>query len=383
MNESSTSQGPRLLLAAGEVSGDTHAAALAEQLRQQAPDIELVGMGGPSMQAAGVQITHDVTHLALVGLTGAARHYLRFRGILHELIDELDARPPDAVVLIDFPGFNLQLAKAAHARGIRVIYYISPQIWAWGAGRMATLRQLVHEMLVVFQFEEQLYRDADVPVTWIGHPLLDQPTNDTPTDALRQALDLPEAQRTLALLPGSRQHEVEQHLPIMMQAAKRIAECWGPHQRLIAKSPSLPTDLYAPYLHDADTHLIHNQTNAALRVADLALVCSGTATLEAALTETPMVVLYRTGWLNAAIGRYLVRIPHIGLVNVVAGRKIVPELIQGEVTPQRLADTACQLLQEPQQMANLREALSQVRSQLGTPGAAERGARRILDIIRG
>jgi len=376
----------KILLVAGEASGDAHGARLATALKQQAPSVTLVGACGEAMRAAGVEQLYPLADLAAVGLVDVVRHLPAYHRVMRQLETFLDAHRPDAVVLIDFPGFNLRLAESAHRRGIRVIYYISPQLWAWKPERMRIIQRTVDRMLVILPFEEEWYRKAGVPVSFVGHPLLDTAQSIEPRDRFRQRLGIGPTQPMIALLPGSRLQEIAAHWPVLRQAATLIAEQLGDDEAefVMVRAPSV-SDAW-PWTRDHTGHPLHivdgeTERRSCLGAADLALVCSGTATLETALLGCPMVIFYRTRLLNWMIFRPLVKIPSIGLVNVVAGRRIAPELVQFAFTPQRVADEAVRLLRNAAARSSMRQALAAVREQLGTPGAASRAAALILETI--
>lgn len=398
-----------ILLVAGEASGDARGAELAVALRRRDPTVRLLGAGGEAMRAAGVELLHPLTRLAAVGIADVLRRLPAYHHAMRRLEACLDAQRPDAVILIDFPGFNLRLAPRVKRRGIRLIYYISPQLWAWKPERMRIIRRTVDRMLVILPFEEPLYREAGVPVAFVGHPLLDTPPPTEPPHDVRRRLGIPTDQPLITLLPGSRRQEIAVHWPILRRAAVRIVEQIGVARFALIEAPAssarwlslgmeatpgallrcsaapkerrrAPAHWPWPSQRCGPLTIVHGDDarRHAVAAADLALVCSGTATLEAGILGCPMVIFYRTGWFNWLIFRPLVRIPSIGLVNIVAGRRIVPELIQHDLTPERLADEAVRLLRDATARAAMRQKLEQARGQLGTPGAADRAAAIIL-----
>ncbi len=375
-----------ILLVAGEASGDVHGARLAAALHQHDPSAQLVGAGGEAMRAAGVELLYPLTQLAAVGIADVLRRLPAYHRVMRRLEAFLDAERPDAVVLIDFPGFNLRLADRVKRRGIRLVYYISPQLWAWKPGRMRVIQRTVDQMLVILPFEETLYRQAGVPVAFVGHPLLDAPPPAETPGRFRQRLRIPPDHRLIALLPGSRSQEVAAHWPMLVHAARLITEQLGGAVRfLLIKAPSL--DAAWPWPESArcgSLTIVDGEAarRSGLAAADLALVCSGTATLEAAILERPMVIFYRTSLFNWLAFRPLVRIPSIGLVNVVAGRRIVPELVQFAFTPARVAEAAVRLLQDDRARGAMQAALRETRAKLGTPGAAARAAEIILETAK-
>src|SRR6266480_2896197 len=334
---------PSIMLAAGEASGDLHGAALCHALRAEAPGCRLFGMGGERMAAAGMDLLVDVTAVAVAGGTEALsripplyRAYRRLRATL------AGARRPGVLVVIDFPEFNLRLARAARQAGIPVVYFIPPQIWAWRSWRVRTIRRVISRVLAVFPFETALYRRAGVPVEFVGHPLLDALAGAPDRVAARRALGLDDRALVIGLLPGSRREEIARVLPVIPVAVAR------------------------------------GQTHAVMRGADLLLVGSGTATLEAALLGTPMVVCYRVSRLTELMVRMLMRVPWISLPNLTLGRAVVPELYQEDATGERLGREALRLLDTPGALDTQRAAFRELQGQLGEPGVGERAARLVL-----
>jgi len=369
-----------VLLVAGEVSGDLHGATLARALAALAPGIALAGMGGPRMAAAGVRILHGIERTAVVGGTEALGRLPVLWRILRDLTRSLRERRPRVLVLIDFPEFNLRLARRARRLGIPVVYFVAPQVWAWRRGRLRAMARDVSRVLAVFPFEVGLYREAGVPVDFVGHPLLDVlPAFDRET----ARTGLATARETLVgLLPGSRVEEVRRHLPVLLGAARRILRRVPDARFALPLAPTLGRELVErPIEADgpAGVRVLSGEAHRVMAAADLVLVASGTATLEAACYGTPMVVLYRLSAVSYALARLVVRgIPGISLPNIIAGRAAVPELIQREATPARVARAALALLQNDAVRAAQRLQLREVRTRLGAAGAGERAARAVL-----
>ncbi len=376
--------GPAILLVAGEASGDLHGAALAQAMRAANPGVRLIGMGGPGMAAAGVDVIVSYQDVAVVGLTEVIAHGASILRAFRRLTEALDRERPALVVLIDFPDFNIPLGRRARRRGIPVVYFISPQVWAWRRGRVRALRRIVRKMLVIFPFEEPLYRRAGVDVTFVGHPLLDRLEGMPPREEARRALVLGPAERVVALLPGSRRSEVRRHLPLLLRAAAHLAATCGPLTILVAVADGVPLSLVEGLVAGAPlpARPVQGHTYEVLRAADVSLVVSGTATLEAALLGAPMVITYRMSSLSFALAALLVRVPYIGMANLVAGRGIVPELIQWQATPARLAAAARALLEDPRAREAMQAGFGEVRARLGEPGAPARAAREILAVLR-
>jgi lipid-A-disaccharide synthase len=368
-----------VLIVAGEPSGDLHGATLARALAAQAPGLALAGMGGPQMAAAGVRILHGIERTAVVGGTEVLGRLPALWRIFRSLGRCLAERRPRALVLIDFPEFNLRLARRARRLGIPVVYFIAPQVWAWRRGRLRTMARDVNRVLAVFPFEVGLYREAGVPVEFVGHPLLDVlPSFDR--EAARAGLAEP-GETLVGLLPGSRLEEVRRHLPLLLGAGRRILRRVPGARFVVPLAPTVPAPVAQGAVATAGlaVRVLSGDAHRVMAAADLVLVASGTATLEAACYGTPMVVLYRLSPVSHALARLLVRgVTAISLPNIIAGRSAVPELIQGEATPARLARAAVALLQSDDARTAQRLVLREVRMRLGEAGAAERAARAVL-----
>ncbi|MBI3455135.1 MAG: lipid-A-disaccharide synthase [Candidatus Rokubacteria bacterium] len=368
-----------MLVVAGEASGDLHGATLARALTTLAPGVALAGMGGTRMAAAGVRILHGIDRAAVVGGTEVLGRLPALWRIFRDLVRRLREERPRVLVLIDFPGFNLRLARQAHKLGIPVVYFLAPQVWAWRRGRLRVMARHVTRVLAVFPFEVALYREAGVPVEFVGHPLLDVlPAFDR--EVAREGL-ASERERLIGLLPGSRAEEVRRHLPVLLGAAARIRRR-VPQARFAL--PVAPTVSLAAVAGPVDaSHLgiqvLRSEAYRVMAAADLLLAASGTATLEAACYGTPMVVLYRLSPVSYALARLLVRgVSAISLPNIIAGRAAVPELIQGSATPARVARAALTLLEDDAARVAQRVVLREVRARLGERGAGERAARAVL-----
>jgi lipid-A-disaccharide synthase len=365
---------PRLLLSCGEPSGDAYGGELLRHLRALAPGLTAMGLGGDHVQAQGAHLVAHVRELAVVGILEVVRHLRRLRRIFDRLLAEVDRNRPDVAVLVDYPDFNLRLARKLKLRGIPVVYYISPQVWAWRRGRIRSIRETVARMVVIFPFEERLYQDAGVPVTFVGHPLVDLVKPAPDRRALLESLGLRPEATVVSLLPGSRPQEVAHNLPPLVGAAAEMSRRRPDLRFLLAVAPALDrTAVRAPF-GNLPVAAVQGQTHAALEAAQVAVVASGTATVEAALLGTPMVVVYRVSPLTYALGRPLVRVPHYAMVNLIAERRVVTELIQADFTPERVAAEALGLLEDPDRLDSMRDALLTVRQKLGEPGASARAA---------
>lgn len=366
------------MLSAGEASGDLHGAALCRALSELAPGLRLFGMGGPRMAAAGMELLADVTGAATIGTNEVIGRLPRIIRAYRKLAAAVRARRPRVLVLVDFPEFNLRLAAVARRAGVSVVYFIPPQIWAWRAGRIRRIRERVSLVLSIFPFETAIYRTAGVPVEFVGHPVLDALGGAPPREAARREIGVGEERVLVGLLPGSRQHEVEQMTPLLRRAAALLARSRPDLTFAVGLAPAVDRGSVMRLLaEDPPVTVMSDRTYALMRAADLLLVTSGTATLEAALLGTPMVVCYRASPLTVLTGRLLSRVPWISLVNLVLGRTVVPELWR-TVTPPAVAREALRMLDTPGALAAQREAFAELAGQLGAPGVARRAARLIL-----
>jgi lipid-A-disaccharide synthase len=370
-----------VFLVAGETSGDRIGGDLARALRVADPSLRLVGIGGPLMRAAGVELIHDAEEFAVLGITEVIGRLPFFLRVLSELDARFRADPPDLFIPIDFPDFNLRLAKRAHARGIPVLWYVSPQVWAWRSGRAATLARLVDRMVVVFPFEVPIYERVGLPVTFVGHPLLDRPERPMDPAAVRAKLGASPGRRVVAILPGSRRQEIERIAPPLLDAARRLEEAG--FLTAVSRAPGLETERLTQLVREAGAASIlwEGEARDLVGAADLAIVASGTATLETGLAGTPLIVVYRMAALSWLIARRLVRVPHVGLVNIAAGERIAPELLQDQVTGERVATLARTMLDDPERLARMRRQLAELPGRLGGAGAAARTAAIALELL--
>jgi len=373
----------RLLVSCGESSGDQHAAELVRHLEALVPGVSVFGLGGDRLAARGARLVAHTRDLAVVGLLEVIRHLPRLRGIFRSLLEEVDRERPAAAILIDYPDFNLRLARELHRRRIPVIYYVSPQVWAWRRGRIRTIRETAQHIIVIFPFEEAIYREAGVPVTFVGHPLVEQVKPASDPDVLLRGLGLDPDRPLVAVLPGSRPQEVAHNLPGLAGAVRILAERRPELQFALAAAPHLDPAALRARVGTAPMLVVPGATHALVGAARVALVASGTATVETALLGTPMVVVYRLSLLTYLLGRPLVKVPHYAMVNLIAGRRVVPELIQGDFTPQRVADEAEKLLEDGPARQEMLDGLAEVRSRLGEPGASERAARGVATLLKG
>ena len=369
-----------LLLSAGEASGDMYAARLAAALKQRA-DLEIFGMGGPQMRAAGVDIVTDYSEVSVVGITEIISHLPSLIRAMRHLVSEAARRKPAFAILTDFPGFHLRLARKLKGRGIKNIYYICPQFWAWRPWRVRIVRRRFVQALCIFPFEEKFFGDAGVPVKFIGHPLVGAVHAWLDRQGFCREQRLDPQKKIVTILPGSRSAELRQHLPII-RAACQLIHRDTQAQFVIAAAPGTDQDLVRDgWPAELSVKIVVGQTYNALAAADAAIVSSGTATIEAALLDVPMVVVYRVTPLTAFLAKPLVRTPFFSMVNLIAAKRAVPELIQNDFTPTRVAGEILRLLNDQSARQALRQELAEVRQRLGPPGAVERAAEAILQLL--
>jgi len=370
------------MIVAGEASGDLNAGLLVTELRRRCPELHVFGCGGEALQAAGCELLVNASELAVVGLFEVVRHLPRFLGLYRRLRRALLARRPRGLVLVDFPDFNLRLARAAHSAGIPVIYFISPQLWAWRAGRVRQIQRHVDRMLCIFPFEKAFYACHGVAVDYVGHPLVDlvRPRSSRMEFFARHGLD-PDIP-LIALLPGSRRREVEFHLPILLEAARQL-HTGQPVQFVLPLASTLDVAEMECRLASAPglVQLVRGATYDALAYARLAIVASGTTTVETALLRTPMVVIYRLSPWTYALGRRLVKTPYFAMVNLIVGQAEVPELIQKELTVSAVVDWARRLLADGPERTRQLAHLEAAREQLGAPGAIGRAAAAVIQTL--
>lgn len=372
------------MLSCGEASGELYAAALARELRALSPGIRIVALGGSQLRDAGVEILADYHGISVTGLTEALRVVPRSLALIRELGAAADRVKPDVFVPIDFPDFNFRLMAAMAKRRIPVVYYISPQLWAWRAGRMRTMKRLVSKVLVIFPFEERLYRDAGVDAEFVGHPLVDLIAPSADRDALRARAGAGAADPLIALLPGSRANELRAILPDMARAAALIRARVPAAKFVLARAPRLRDDLFAPlreHMPGIDVAIVDSAADDALAACDVVITASGTATVQAALHEKPMVIVYRVSPVTEMLGRLFVKLDTFGMVNLVAGERIVPELVQDRFTPQAVADEVVSLVSDGARRGAMAAKLREVKVKLGGTGGVRRAASAILRAI--
>jgi len=371
------------MIIAGEASGDMHAADLVKAIKTLDPNITFSGLGGPKMHNAGVELYEDLTKIAVVGFAEVIKHFQDFLSIFDAFLKRVDELNPSAVILVDYPGFNLRMAKELKKRNIKVIYYISPQLWAWKENRIKSIKECIDKMLVLFAFEKEFYAKRGVDVEFVGHPLIDQIKVEIPREQLLESLDFDKNYPVIGILPGSRRKEVEKLLPPMLEAAKILHEGNPNLQFLIMKAPTIRINFLKDYsgIHSLPLHIIPDRTYDGINACDLCMVASGTATLETAILNKPMVVVYKTSLPTYWLAKSFVKIPNIGLVNVVANKQIVPECIQNNAKGNKIAEELEEILKDNNKSASIKEELLKVKSTLGAPGASQRAAEKVLEEI--
>jgi len=373
----------RVMIVAGEASGDLHGANLAAEARRMAPDLSFFGMGGSRLKAAGVELMVDLTHMSLMGITEIFSALGHVRSALKTLKTAMARERPAALVLIDYPDFNLSLAKEARRLGIPVFYYICPQIWAWRTGRVKKMARLVDRLLVVFPFEVEFYRKYGLEAEFIGHPLLDVMAPPRPKAEVKAELGFDPDTPLLVLLPGSRRPLVGKLLPLMLEAARLILTKRPDLNLALAQAETLNADFIESFIQDPSLGIkvAAGRSHTLQNAADAVLAASGTATLETALMLTPMVVVYRTSLLTYLLGKSMLKTEHVSIVNLIAGRRIVPELLQNEVRPDKIAAELERILMDAGGRKKMIEDLEAVRGALGEPGAGRRAAEMLLQTI--
>ncbi|MEP6782579.1 MAG: lipid-A-disaccharide synthase [Acidobacteriota bacterium] len=372
----------RILLSCGEASGDLYAGALVEALRRREPDIDVFGLGGERLAAAGGRLIEDFHGLSVTGLTEALRVIPRSLKTLRRLVAAAKSEQPDVAVLIDYPDFNFRLMHRLKRLRIPVVYYISPQLWAWRAGRIKNMKRGAARVLPIFPFEEAIYKQARIDVRFVGHPLIDLARSNVSREAFLAKLKLDPSKPVIALLPGSRTNELTRLAPIIAEALPLIATRVPGVQFVVARAPNLDDGLFESFgISGVTLRIVDSQTDDVLNACDAVITASGTATVQTALHGKPMVVIYKLSPMTYRLGIRLARVDKYAMVNLIAGDRIVVELIQDACTPQAIADEAVKIVTDRDYRMRMLSDLEEVKRQLGGPGASDRAADAILDVV--
>jgi len=370
----------KLMVLAGEASGDLHAAGFIHRLKELLPETHFFGMGGPKMEDEGVEVIYHIQDLSLIGFTEPLRKLPFFRRVMKEMIELLEKKKPDLVILVDYPGFNLRFARQVKKRGIPLVYYICPQVWAWAGWRIKKIARLVDRAIVVFLFEKDLYHRVKLRADFIGHPLIEVIGKEPKGEAFRQLMGVENGEEVLGLFPGSRKGEVKRILPLMLEACRLLSKKVKVRP-FLALSPNIPPDLARSLVKGYEVEILKGRNYELMAGSSLVLVASGTATIEATILGTPMVIVYRLSSLSWLLGRLVVRLPYIGMVNILAGKPLAPELIQKRADPEHIAYEAWRLLKDEPRRRKMREGLLEVKKVLGEPGAYFRAAQIVAEVL--
>lgn len=380
-----SSEKPRFFIIAGENSGDLHASNLVKELLRLCPQATFYGLGGEQLKQAGVKLLFNIVDsLAIVGFVEVIIKLQKIKKIFSATVKFLEQERPDAIILVDYPDFNLRIARIAKQLGITVFYYISPTVWAWRRGRIKIIAKYVDKIMVILPFEEALYKAAGVDVSYVGHPLLDVMNLTMSKEEVFRHFNLDPNKKLIGLLPGSRKAEIERHLPVMLGGAELIKQKMPDVQFVIPRASTIKRELIDFYLSSSPLKVtVVDQYRYNVRSAmDFSIVASGTATLETAFLGCPMLIIYKTSFINYLIAKSFINFPYIGLVNIVAGNMLVPELIQYEATPHNIAEKTIQLLNDPETLAIIRYEMRKIKEKMGGPGASRRTANIILDYLQ-
>jgi len=365
----------KIMIVAGEASGDLHGSGLVREMFKMQPDLEISGIGGDRMQQQGVRLLYHINEMSVLGFWDVLKRFAFFRKVYHQLVSAMEELQPDLLILIDYPGMNLKLARAAKKRAIKVFYYIAPQVWAWGSNRIQEMVRLIDKMAVIIPFEEKMFQAAGIDAKFVGHPLLETVTSKMARDEFFQQHGLIHNQKVVGLLPGSRVLEVQRLLPEMLQTIRQLRNNHSEIQAIVSKADSVATSIYQGILHNNNqVKLIENSTYEIMKHSDLLIVASGTATLESVLFNTPLIIVYKVDPISYLIGKQLIKIDSIGLVNVIAERKIVPEFVQRQFNSTQLLPAIEELLFDKKQRHKVINDLKKIKQKLGEPGASIKSA---------
>jgi lipid-A-disaccharide synthase len=373
----------KILIISGEPSGDLHAANLIRDLKISDPSLKFFGIGGGLSRKAGADVIFDITKLALVGAVEVIKNISVVKRAHDTVMSRIKAESPDAAILVDYPGFNLRMARDLAKRGIPVFYYISPQLWAWAPKRIDLVKKYVKKMVVFFKFEEDLYKRHGIDAEFVGHPLLDVVKVTSSRSEVLKKYGLSETRPTIAILPGSRISEINTFLPILAESARVINEKMGGVQFILSKHPARPASMYEGALKGAafEYRIAEGDLHNIVAASDFAIVASGTATLETAIVGTPYLLVYKASLITYMLYKIVATIPFLGIANVVAGRGVIPEFLQFNMTPAKISAKTIELISDPAKLAAMRRDLAEVKSALGSPGASARAAGAILPLL--
>jgi len=370
----------KIMIIAGEASGDLHGGRLVAALKAADPAVEVFGVGGDQMAAAGMELKYHIRQLSYIGFTEVAKHFFFFRRVFQDLMWTLRQRRPDVVVLIDYPGFNLRFAREAKKAGARTLYYIAPQVWAWARGRAKKMAQFIDEMAVIFPFEVDFFSRYGIPTHFVGHPLLEGLKTGLSREAFAAKYHFDLQRPLLAILPGSRKQEVTGLLPDLCRAVSLLRQRHPGVQVAVSQAPTIPRGLLEEATRECAEIPFIADTYDLLQHATAGIVASGTATLETALMRLPFLIVYRVSRLSFFLGKQLIKIPFIGLVNVVAGEKIIGEFLQDDVNADKLIPEIERLLFNENARNTIRKNLDRIRAELGQSGASQKTAQQILEL---
>ncbi|MFA5351624.1 MAG: lipid-A-disaccharide synthase [Candidatus Omnitrophota bacterium] len=373
----------KIFIVCGEPSGDILSGDLIQEIRKLNPEIQVSGVGGSCLRKSGAEIFYDIKDLSVMGFFDVLKKLPKFFKLKRAILEKINTDAIDAIIFVDFSGFNLRLAKAINKR-IPTIYYVSPQVWASRENRVSYIRDFISRIIVLFKFEEEFYKQRKIKAHCVGHPLINLVHPSLGKQELLKNLQINPSQKVIALLPGSRKQEIKMVLPLMLKAAQLINKEIPNTQFVIAKSPNLNTLIYQKECkkYTLNLKIIDGKTYDCLNIADFCLVCSGTATLETAIMQRPFVIVYKMDLLNYLLYRPQIKIPYVGMVNIIAGKEVVPEFIQFNARPEMIARAVLEFLRKPGQIKQMLEDLDYVKTNLGSPGAAERAAKLILDFLQ-
>jgi len=378
--------GCSLMMIAGEASGDHYSAGLIRRLKEKQPQASIWGMGGDAMKAEGMDVIQNIKGLDVMGFWDVFKNIRTFRRVFAELRAEMEARQPDAVILVDYPGFNIRFARAAHSAGIPVVYFISPKVWAWNSGRIAKLAETVTEMLVFFDFEKDVYKGSGLDVVCVGHPLAEELEQYRgKKEKFRAELGIPQTGAVVGILPGSREREIRRMFPSMLEAAALLQDTIGSAEYIAACAPTLETGFLESFVSGKhpDITVLKGRSREIVAASDVLMITSGTATLEAGIIGVPHLICYRVGLLTYILIKPLLRTEHVGLVNIAAGEKVAEELLQGDMTPARIAETAAKLMNDQEARKTMEEGMARMRQKLLKTDAYGKAAEEILAVAHG